>query len=154
MNVFKIILILVLVPVMFVNCSRSEDEFGDHGPVTIEFGTVCGWCGGEEKITISSVKVDYLRNIPCGENKGTISKTDITDSYDWNEIISSFDYDYFLTLDYNQCNVCVDGCDEFIIVTKEDSSHEIRYTPSAEIEGLDELRQLLINQMEKLKAYR
>lgn len=147
-------LFILLVPVLFVFCSEQEDEFGKHGEVVIEFGTGCGWCAGEERITVSSAKAEYYRNIPCGEEEGTTRKTQAMTSEEWEEIISSFDHDQFLTLDYNECNVCVDGCDEFIIITQNGSSHEIRYSPSEEIDGMDELRQLLAHTMEKVKASR
>ncbi|QGY43797.1 hypothetical protein GM418_09030 [Maribellus comscasis] len=143
--------LIMLIPLLFTFCSKSDDEFGEHGSITIEFGSVCGWCVGEEKIIVSSVKTDYYKNIPCGENKGTINKTDAITSDEWEEIFSSFDYNDFLELEYDECNVCADGCDEFIIIIKNESSHEIRYTPSKEIEGLEELRQLLNNKLEELK---
>lgn len=148
----KLFWLVFLFSIVMVSCSKQDDDFGEHGNVMIEFGTVCGWCAGEEKITVSSVKADYYRNIPCGDDKGTINETVAISSDEWNEITTSFDYDYFLTLDYNECNVCADGCDEFIIITTNDFSHEIRYAPSTEIWGLDELRAQLTNKLNEIRS--
>ena len=134
---------LILVSAFIISCSKGKDDFGEHNSLVIEYGTVCGWCAGEETVTVSSVKVDYLRHIPCGEDEGTTNKTNAMDEEKWNDLISSFDYSYFLTLDYNECNVCADGCDEFIKITIEGSTHEIRYAPSTKIDGLIDLRKKL-----------
>ena len=64
-------------------------------------------------------------------------------SEDWDELVNSFDYEIFLALDYNTCNVCVDGCDEFIVVTKDGENHEIRYNPGTEIEGIEGFQEKL-----------
>ena len=151
MKFYSSLLFMILISILFVYCSDSDDEFGEHGPIVIEYGTFCGWCAGEEKITVSSVKTDYFRNIPCGENEETTNKTKKMSLEKWNEIILSFDYNQFLTLDYNECNVCADGCDEFIIITKRGESHEIRYSPSEEIEGIKELRQILNKRLEEFQ---
>lgn len=143
--------ILLLALPFIISCSK-QDDLGEHGSFVIEYGTVCGWCGGEESIIVSAVKADYLRQIPCGENEGTTNKTIETNREKWDNIISSFDYSYFLTLDYNECNVCADGCDEFIKITKDGSIHEIRYSPSTEIDGLDVLREKLNNLMNEMAS--
>jgi len=143
--------ILVLILPILISCSKQND-FGEHGSIIIEYGTVCGWCGGEEAITVSAAKADYLRQIPCGENEGTTNKTVEISREKWNDIISSFDYSYFLTLNYNECNVCVDGCDEFIKITADNSIHEIRYSPSIEIDGLENLREKLNNVMNEMAS--
>ena len=145
-------LLLILLSSLLISCTKQKDEFGVHGSFIIEFGTVCGWCAGEETMTVSSVKVDYMRHIPCGENKGTTNKTDEISEEEWNAFTSSFDYSWFLTLDYNECNVCADGCDEYIKITSNGSSHEIRYSPSKEIEGMNSLREKLNNLMNKVSS--
>lgn len=144
--------VLALILIVILSCSKQKDEFGEHGSLVIEFGTACGWCSGEETITVSSEKADYLRLIPCGENKGTTDKTIEISEGKWNDIISCFDYSHFLTLDYNECNIYADGCDEFIKITHEGSSHEIRYSPSENIDGLNDLRQELNNLMSEISS--
>jgi hypothetical protein len=109
----------------------------------IEFGSECGWCAGQEFITITSFTIEFEKTIPCGENQGTEKKSKSITSTKWDSIRSSFDYSLFKTLEYDECNVCVDGCDEIIRITKNDESHQIRYSPEKQIEEIEELRQIL-----------
>ncbi len=138
-NLLKSVLIIFLLSVV-IQCEDKEDM---QEEMIIEFGTECGWCGGQEYITVSSSKIIYLKNIPCGEEKGTVTKERKILSTEWNEIISSVDTRHFFSLEYNECNVCVDGCDEIIKITENKSTHELRYSPSEEIEGIENLQDLL-----------
>jgi hypothetical protein len=115
---------------------------------------VCGWCAGEEFITITSSEINYERKIPCGEGKGTTKKSSSISSSEWNKIISSFNMKEFKTLEYNSCNVCVDGCDEIIRITENNNTHEIRYSPSDKIQETENLRHYLSEVMEKMKMQR
>lgn len=127
--------------------SCSDDNGPDiNDSYIIEFGSECGWCAGSGYITVKKGELEYERNIPCGENKGIENKSKDLDIAIWEDLITSFDYDYFVTLDYNVCNVCADGCDEIIRITKNDITHEIRYNPSENIEGIELLQ-------EKLREY-
>jgi hypothetical protein len=133
--------LLIFVLTIIMGCDKNEivpDE-----DFKIEYGTECGWCAGQEFITISSLKIDYSRNIPCGDEKGTINKSREIKSSEWDEINSSFDYSLFKTLEYNECNVCVDGCDEIIKITENDNTHQLRYSLSDEVEGMQDLQQIL-----------
>ncbi len=110
----------------------------------IEFGSECGWCAGQEYIKISEAEVIYTRNIPCGDEKGTVTKSRSISNETWDSIYNSLDYDLFLSLDYNECNVCADGCDEIIRITNNGNTHPLRYTPSTSIEGLENLQENLM----------
>jgi len=130
-------------------CDKNEIESKDD--FKIEFGSVCGWCAGEEFITVTSVQIEYYRNIPCGENKGKLQKSRKTSDAEWNEIISSFDSRKFKTLNYNSCNVCADGCDEIIRITNNRNTHEIRYTPSEEIQETKNLSLILTGLLAEMR---
>ena len=141
--------LIILVFLVIGSCNNSEVPAYEN--FKIEFGSMCGWCAGEEFITVTHSEIKYIRNIPCGEGKGTKKKEKKISSKKWNEILSSFDYSLFKTLKYNTCNVCVDGCDEIIKITEKDSIHEIRYSPNDEIEGITDLRQILNKIMEEMR---
>ncbi len=94
-------------------------------------------------IIVTPSKIEYKRTIPCGENQGTETKSKSITTEKWDSIWSSFDYNLFETLNYNECNVCADGCDEIIRITKHNKTHEIRYSPEEEIEGVKDLEQIL-----------
>jgi hypothetical protein len=141
--------IFLLIVLIISSCSdKLNDETSN---VTIKYGSECGWCGGQEYITITSLKVDYERNIPCGENGGISRKSKNLTKEEWIEITDSFDYSLFKTLEYNECNVCVDGCDEIIRITENGVSHELRYMPSNEIEGMENLQQILLEIAQEMR---
>lgn len=147
-HLLKTILFLIVI-VILSGCSKN-DTF-ENETFTIKFGTECGWCAGQEYITITSTKVEYIRNIPCGDDSGTINRIADLCSCDWNEITSSFNYSLFKTLEYSDCNVCADGCDEIIQITENEDTHELRFTVSDEVEGMENLRQLLSELMDEMR---
>lgn len=132
-----------------MGCDKNEVE--TEADYRIEFGSECGWCAGQEFISITSSEINYIRNIPCGEEKGTIKKERLITSDEWNKITSSFDYSLFKTLDYSECNVCADGCDEIIKITENNETHELRYSLHDEVEGMQDLRQVLNDLMGKMR---
>jgi hypothetical protein len=142
----------VLFIFVYAGCERDEIKAGSE--IKFEFGQVCGWCAGEEFITITSKEINYERKIPCGEGKGTTKKSSSISSSEWNKIISSFNMNEFKTLEYNTCNVCVDGCDEIIRITENNDTYEIRYSPSDKIQETENLRHDLSELMEKMKMQR
>jgi hypothetical protein len=133
----------------FIGC--EENEIPEQENIKIEFGSVCGWCAGEEFISVTNSGIEYIRSIPCGEGKGITKKEKEINPEEWDEILSSFDYSLFSTLNYNSCNVCVDGCDEIIKITKDDILHEIRYSYPDEVNETKDLRQLLNKIMEEMR---
>ncbi len=128
------------------SCSDEEDKLETDYTYVIEFGTECGWCAGTTTISVTKGEIEYTRIIPCGDDKGTIVKTNSFDDKKWEELITDFDTDYFETLEYNICNVCADGCDEIIKVIRNGDTHQIRYNPCEGIEGIESLQ-------EKLRKY-
>ncbi len=141
--------LVILVLLIFGAC--ESNEIPEQENIKIEFGSECGWCAGQEFIAVTNLRIEYTRNIPCGEGKGTRKKEKEISSKEWNEIQSSFDYSTFKTLDYNSCNVCVDGCDEIIKITKNDSIYKIRYSSPNEVEETKDLRQILNKIMEEMR---
>lgn len=148
MNLLKISPFFILL-FLFIGCDLSETASEEE--LKIEFGSVCGWCAGEEFITVTSSKISYYRNIPCGDDKGITRKSRKISGSEWNEIISSFDNEEFKKLNYNACNVCADGCDEIIRIAYNESIHEIRYSPSEEIRNTKNLREILSVLLEEMR---
>lgn len=137
---------IFLFSVVFILSCSKDDELEVDDSYAIEFGSECGWCAGSGFISLKKGEIKYIRNIPCGENQGTDKINQVFTYADWEELVACFDYAYFTTLDYNVCNVCADGCDEIIRITKDDEVREIRYNPTENIEGLETLQ-------EKLREY-
>ena len=152
MKALKLFFYFSLVTLFAFTCSKNKTD-QPESDFELKFGSECGWCAGQEYLTLSCNSVDYVRNIPCGENKGETKKSRSLTENEWNEILSSFSLDLFFTLEYNDCNVCVDGCDELLKITNAEKQHELRYTPSKEVEGMEELinkLQVLMNEMREL----
>jgi hypothetical protein len=148
MNLLKIIPFIFVLS-LFWGCDQSENEAEE---LQIEFGSVCGWCAGEEFITVTSSQLSYYKNIPCGDDKGTTRKSRKITASEWNEIIASFNIEDFKTLNYNTCNVCADGCDEIIRITENGNLHEIRYSPSDEIQETKKLEQFLAEILDEMRG--
>lgn len=135
------ITVFTLSVLLTLSCSKNHDsEINDS--TQIEFGTVCGWCKGSGFITILKDTIEYSPNT-CGGNQGFNKTSQSFANHKWEELVACFDYNYFITLDYNVCNVCADGCDEIIRITKNNKVHEIRYNPAENIEGLEILQKKL-----------
>jgi len=147
-NFLKLNILIALI-ILLAGCEKDEIAFKED--FEIKFGSECGWCAGQEFITINSSKMKYVRNIPCGDKKGTTQKERQISADEWVKITSSFDYSLFKTLKYTECNVCADGCDEIITITKNSKSHELRYSASDEIEGMNELRQILTELIKEMR---
>jgi len=135
---------------LLFSCSDIETE--DLPDYEIAFGSECGWCAGQEYISLSGSVIQYTRNIPCGDNKGTVVRTRELSSADWEKITNSFDYSLFRSLEYNQCNVCVDGCDEILRIRNDNDEHELRYSFSDEVEGMETLRTILKDFLEEMRG--
>ncbi len=140
----KIVSPLYIALLLLVANSCAEEIQPTQKTFFIEFGSECGWCAGQEYIKISEAEVTYSRNIPCGDEEGTITKSRSISADKWDSIKNSFDFDLFLSLDYNECNVCADGCDEIIRITDNGDTHQLRYSPSTNIDGLENLQEKLM----------
>lgn len=147
----KLIRISFALLISFLISGCADTGLDDTDNMTITYGTVCGWCAGEEFITLVPGRIDYRREIPCGENKGTTTKTKALSTAEWEALAGLFDYSHFASLDHNTCNVCVDGCDEIMRIENKGPAHEIRYSPSDKIEGMEPLRQKLRDYLEEMR---
>ena len=142
--------LFILLPLLiFTQCSEEATDV--QGEIIIKYGMECGWCAGQEYLTVSKAKIIYQRIIPCGENEGASTDEKMMDPYTWEVLKSSFDHSLFITLEYDECNVCVDGCDEIIEITDGESVHMIRYTPSEEVPEVQQLREFLEEMMEEIR---
>ena len=147
-TIFKTLIFLSIFLFPFSCSEKEQDNLADF---TIKYGSECGWCAGPEYITLTNSKIKYERTIPCGEDEGTTNKSRNISSDEWAEINNSFDYSLFKTLEYNECNVCVDGCDEILQVTENEFSHELRFSNSTEVEGMEHLREKLSEILEEMR---
>ena len=77
---------------------------------------------------------------PRLSQKPQILKSRSVPETEWNEIVNSFKVAEFEKLNYNTCNVCFDGCDEWIVVQNGQSSHKITFGKGNKIDTISQLQ--------------
>ena len=124
----------------FNSCRNSENkQLGDPAMI-IEAGYLCGWGGGTDSLVITKDEIRYLFFIPRLSAKPQIQKKRSVSPQEWTQIIDSFNPDEFSKLAYNSCNVCFDGCDEWISVHHNLNTHKITFTKGLKIENISQLQ--------------
>ncbi len=106
----------------------------------INAGFVCGWGSGMDSINISRNSITYRYWVPATSPDLVINKTRPVTESEWKEILSYVNFSEFLNLDYQSCNVCVDGCDEWISIQNDNISHKITFEKGLEIKAISSLQ--------------
>jgi hypothetical protein len=132
---------LILVSIVFIifsSCKKSDSH--PEADYIIKAGFACGWGSGEDSILISRTTIRYVYYIPAKSNDPVINKTRTVSESEWEGILKDFNMDDFVKLDYQSCNICVDGCDEWISIKKDQVSHEIRFSKGLNIDTISKLQ--------------
>ena len=117
--------------------------FDDNPNLIIKAGFACGWGLGEDSLKISRSEIKYIYYVPAESLQPKIKETrDVTES-EWLEIENAVNIDAFLKLNYNSCNICVDGCDEWISIQSDRVNHSIRYSKGLQIESIEKLQNII-----------
>jgi hypothetical protein len=98
-------------------CEKHENKSNvnkEESYLKIRAGYMCGWGAGEDSLYISNTVIRYVYFVPARSRLPKINKTRTTTEAEWANILHSLDLNNFVKLDYNSCNICVDGCDEWI----------------------------------------
>lgn len=110
------------------SCTYVEDD-QSNSDLIIRTGTICGWGAVNDTLTITgdySVRyVNYTRasaGNPLVEKKAELSPSELE------TLIALLDVDELKKLELNSCNVCFDGCDDWISFNDGTTSHYIRFT--------------------------
>ena len=137
---------------VFYSCKKpvvlnDNTQTPDTGLI-IRAGFVCGWGSGTDSMEISQTRIKYKYYIPSRSNEAVIIKTRSVPETEWAEILSDVNTDDFIRLNYNTCNVCVDGCDEWILIKNGKLSHQITFGKGFEIDTISKLQ----NKLAELRA--
>jgi hypothetical protein len=141
MKDFRYLFRICLVIFLFSSSCKESQDWTTFSQ--IEYETACGWCAGSTRLIIEGNIGYRKRSIPCGENKGTVEGTLHLNADQLVNLENSFDFEEFLDLEINECGVCFDGCDERLKITKDGTTHEIRYLINKVPEEVDSLRTIL-----------
>jgi len=115
---------------VFFACTYDTIERAEGSGIIIKTGTVCGWCTVNDTLTITGENVRYVNYTNCSTTQPTITKTAQISSADLNALLAKLNIDELKKLDLNSCNVCVDGCDDWISFDNGTDSHYIRFGSS------------------------
>jgi hypothetical protein len=94
-------------------------------------------------LIISSTMIKYAYSVPANSQIPEIKKERPTSAAEWNTIIGSVNLNNFLNLNYNTCNICFDGCDEWISIKNDTISHQIRFGQGFKIDSIKPLQDIL-----------
>jgi hypothetical protein len=127
-------------------CNRQEPAAGVSDSATIiTAGYVCGWGSGEDSLVITSDKVSYKFFVPASSSKPSVNISRTLTAAEQEAIKNAVDFPTFCQLEYNSCNVCADGCDEWIIIKHLNATHEIRYSKGQQINSVSALQAILLD---------
>jgi hypothetical protein len=126
-----------------VCCKKSENDLSSKGNSSLKIiaGFICGWGTGEDSLYISKTSIKYVYYIPATSMLPQINKTRSVQDTEWVNIVNSIDLNEFVKLNYNSCNICVDGCDEWISIQNNQISHQIRFSKGMKIDSIYKLQQ-------------
>ena len=132
-------LFLIFITTLFLsNCEKTE--LTPTSDLTIKAGFMCGWGSGEDSLVISQTRVTYVYYIPAQSQLPVINKSRPVPESEWTEILNDINLNDFVKLNYQSCNICVDGCDEWISIQDENISHSIRFGKGQQIDTISKLQ--------------
>jgi hypothetical protein len=140
----KLIPFVFLMLVCLDGCDKHENKSDiEESPLKIRAGFMCGWGSGEDSLYISNTVIKYFYYVPAQSMLPKINKTRTTTEAEWDDILKSLDLNNFVKLDYNSCNICFDGCDEWIKIQDDQLSHQIRFGMGSKIDPISSLQTIL-----------
>jgi hypothetical protein len=141
---YLVVLFIFFLSLPFTCAKHDNDPVIEAtGGMKIVSGFACGWGSGEDSLIITSSEVRYYYYVPATSPDPKIIKSRAISEQEWNEIQNAVDFDSFLKLSYNSCNICVDGCDEWIIIASGNITHQIRYGKGTQISEVSKLQEIL-----------
>lgn len=99
-----------------------------HSDLIIKTGTICGWCSLNDTLTIQGNSVRYVNYTQCDNTQPAVEKEGQISALELEALLSALDFEELKKLDLNSCNVCFDGCDDWIYFSNGKESHYIRFT--------------------------
>jgi hypothetical protein len=123
--------------IILFSCKKTDEN------LIITAGYACGWGSGEDSLVITQSEIKYVYIIPSQSSQPEINASRAITKSEWEEIDNALNINTFRKLNYNTCNICVDGCDEWIKVQSDDLDHQIRYDKGLTIESIEELQGII-----------
>lgn len=116
--------------VLILLCSSCTDKTFDDSSksdLIIKTGTVCGWCTVNDTLTINGNDIRYVNYTKCSSASPSVNKTGRLETSELEDLLAKLDVPEFKKLDLNSCNVCFDGCDDWVTWSNGADTHTIRF---------------------------
>lgn len=104
------------------------DDKSNDSDLIIKTGTVCGWCAVNDTLTITRNSVRYVNYANCSTGKPSVEKMGELNTAELDALLAKLYFSELRKLDLNSCNVCFDGCDDWIYFSNGTENHYIRFT--------------------------
>jgi hypothetical protein len=124
----KFLFIAAVFKVAFACSYDSLDDKRNDSDLIIKTGTVCGWCSVNDTLTITQNLVRYVNYANCSTNKPSVEKMGELNTAELDALLAKLDFAELKKLDLKSCNVCFDGCDDWISFSNGTENHYIRFT--------------------------
>ena len=124
----KFLLIGVVFIVAFACTYDSVDDKSNDSDLIIKTGTICGWCSVNDTLAITGNSVRYVNYANCSTNKPSVEKMGELNAAELDALLAKLDFAELKKLDLNSCNVCFDGCDDWLYFSNGAENHFIRFT--------------------------
>lgn len=111
------------------SCTYDSLEDKSNNPeLIIKVGTICGWGAVNDTLTIiGDCAVRYVNYTRESAGKPMV-KNGVIKPSELEALIDQLNFVEFKKLELNTCNVCFDGCDDWISFTNGKENHYIRFT--------------------------
>jgi hypothetical protein len=141
------VVLLIAFPALFFSCMKTDINLGSHkgseADLIIQSGFECGWGSGTDSLEISKTTIKYAYYIPARSAEPVTRKSRNVSDAEWTEIINDVNMDEFERLNYHTCNVCFDGCDEWILIRNKTYNHKITFGKGTQIDTISNLQNKL-----------
>ncbi len=140
---------VILSVISVTSCSKEEED----AELKITMGVHCGWGLRQDSISLNSTNVILRQNYWVNNQTISLQNIKSISPAKVSSIENSINWPYFKSLNYNSGNLGSDGCDIWLRISKDGSSHEIRFSPDDTIRSLRPLTDQLDSLWSKMGSY-
>jgi hypothetical protein len=124
----KVIALTTFLLMVLIACRYDHMAATDsNSKLIVKTGTICGWCAVNDTLSIQGDSIRYVNYTGCSNVRPAVEKKGQLLTGELDELLSKLDINELIKIDLNSCNVCVDGCDDWIFFDNGVESHYIRY---------------------------
>jgi len=147
--IYKFSVSIIVLILFCFSCTEKTFDDNTNSDMVIKTGTVCGWCTLNDTLKISGKHLRYVNYANCSTTKASVVRSGELTNSEFDALINLVDFDELKKIDLNSCNVCFDGCDDWITLTSGNDSHTIRFSRNdPKLENI----QAFVDELNRIKA--